>query len=670
MNLSPTTHRIRLLTVILAAVATVGCQRDTVFERDPVMERMLQGYAIPSPSFPISDTGVPHVLDYSQYGEFQNVGQDDYRFKITNRKQLKADVGVGIYPNQGAVRTEENYAAMKGQGLLRLGHWDVLGSDNPQQAFFIWTTAHEAPGVKSFFTARILEEAGYILQAVKAYYATVVHFPRAVGWAADQSFVWYIAPAAMGEINRLCRDYPALNLEYRDYSFDVTNGGDTQLNNDIIKMNPGRFVTRTREEKLAALPTAADMTVADRRGKGAVQAVRYANGHWQLIVEGRPYFVRGVSYSPTRIGIGPQNDPNFDARWMFDDTNHNGIIDAPYESWVDANRNGRQDPEEPASGDFRLMQEMGVNTIRWYVPNKTTSTYDPGLVNKALLRDLYHTYGIRVMAGDFLGAYTQGSGATWEAGTDYTDPQQRALMKEIVRQKVLDLKDEPFLLMWVLGNENNMAADYTGINATRTNAASQPEAYARFLNEVAEMIHELDPDHPVAVGNIHLGLIDYYDRLAPAIDILGVNSYPGAGGFGVLFDEVRRTFDRPVLITEYGADAYDGRSGKINEPAQRDYHFGNLRDIILNEAGGLQSGNVIGGVVFQFVDEWWKDTYEHPVDEQSVEERYSMPFFDNAVHEEWFGVVGQGGGQHSPFERQLRAAYEMYREYWGTVPRQ
>lgn len=659
-------HIRTVLTItVLLTVLAAGCRSPHIFRRDPLLDEMLTGLPLPEKAFPLSDTGLDNVLDYTRYGEFQNVGQDDYRFKVTDRKALKRDVGVGIYPNQAAVRAEENYAAMKEQGLLKTGHWDVLSAGNLQQAFFVWATAHEAPGVKAYFTATVLEEAGYILQAIKAYYAAVVHYPRAVGWAADQSFVWYIAPAAMGAIERLCRDYPVLGLDYRDHFFEVVNGGDTQVNNDIITINPGRIVPMTPEEKLAALPDAQAMTVDRVRGKGRVQAVRYANGHWQLAVDGEPFTVRGVTYTPTQIGLGPQNDPNFDARWMHADNNHNGIIDAPYESWVDANRNGRQDADEPAVGDFQLMKEMGVNAIRLYIPNKTTSSYDPQLINKELLRDLFQTYGIRVIAGDFLGAYTQGSGASWEKGTDYTDPEQRARMKEIVRQKVMDLKDEPFVLMWLLGNENNMPADYSGINATRTNAASHPRAYAEFLNEVAEMIHAIDPDHPVAVGNIQLGLIDDYNRYAPAIDILGVNSYLGAGGFGVMFAEVKRTFDRPVLITEYGADAYDGRIDDINEKAQRDYHAGNLRDITLNQAGGLQAGNAIGGVVFQFVDEWWKDTYDHPVDEQSTIEHYAMPFFDNAVHEEWFGVTGQGSGRHSPFERQLREAYHMYRSVWG-----
>ena len=44
----------------------------------------------------------------------------------------------------------------------------------------------------------------------------------------------------------------------------------------------------------------------------------------------------------------------------------NGRIDGPYDSWVDANRNDRQDFGEPVVGDWKLLKDMGVNTVRLY----------------------------------------------------------------------------------------------------------------------------------------------------------------------------------------------------------------------------------------------------------------------------------------------------------------
>ena len=89
---------------------------------------------------------------------------------------------------------------------------------------------------------------------------------------------------------------------------------------------------------------------------------------------------------------------------MYEDTNKNGLADGPYDSWVDKNKNDVQDPDEPVVGDFQLMKEMGVNTIREY--------HQPFQPNKEILRDMYEKHGIRVVLGDFLGKYALGSGAT------------------------------------------------------------------------------------------------------------------------------------------------------------------------------------------------------------------------------------------------------------------
>jgi beta-glucuronidase len=625
-----------------------------------LLRKVQDGLPVPQPQFVLSDPGSPAVIDYSRFGTIEGAGTTQYRYVINDADQLKKAIGEGVYPNETGIYKDPDFLKLKDQGALEGSVWNYLTSNDLKAAFYAWARSYEDKGVKTYFTAKILEKAGLLLPAIKAYYAAVIHFPRSACWAADKTFVWYIAPAAIADIQRLTRDYPRLDLELVGASFSIRNGNDTDLMNDIISVNPGHFMTRTLDQKRQAIKGLKSLSVVETRGEGRVQVVKFQNGHWQLRVGGRPFFVRGITYLPTEIGLGPQ-DPHFDSRWMFLDKDHNGKIDAPYDAWVDRNGNGPQDADAPAVGDFQLMKDIGVNAIRFYVPNKTAIGYDPALVNKPLLRDLYEKYGISVIAGDYLGAYTLGSGATWEKGTDYTDPQQRRTMLATVRAKVLDLKDEPFLLMWILGNENNMAADYSGVNATRTNASVHPEAYAQFLQEVAQMIHQLDPNHPVAVGNIETDLLDKYNQLAPAIDVLGINSYRGSQGFGDLWEDVRGKFDRPVLITEYGCDAYFQGRG-VDEEGQFEYHRGNFRDIVFNQAGGPYAGNAIGGVIFEYTDEWWKDTRNDPNDRQQTNATFSFPFPDGFDHEEWLGITGQGSGKKSPFERRLRKAYFYYKE--------
>ncbi|HEX9780994.1 MAG TPA: glycoside hydrolase family 2 TIM barrel-domain containing protein [bacterium] len=379
------------------------------------------------------------------------------------------------------------------------------------------------------------------------------------------------------------------------------------------------------------------------RANADVRVRKDARGHWQLLVDGEPYVVRGVTYRVTKVGESPDTGTLKD--WAWYDHNGNGRSDGPYDAWVDRNGNHRQDGDEPAVGDFALLRDMGVNTIRWYM-----NDFKRQSPRKALLRDLVRTYGIRVAVGNKFGAYTIDSGASWSEGTDYRNPEQQARMLESVRRMVLDHKDEPYLLLWLLGNENNL-------RFTNTNAAEDPEAYARFLNRAAELIHELDGRHPVALVNGDAHFLNEYRRLSPRIDIFGVNAYRGPDGFGGLWVEVREQLDRPVLITEYGGSDAAGS----NEEAQAAYHRGCWLDIAANLAGRGE-GNSLGGLAYSWLDEWWKagDPAVHAPVGATGRQGVGAVTWD----QEYCGLAGQGDGSASPFLRRLRRVYWTYRELW------
>ena len=169
-------------------------------------------------------------------------------------------------------------------------------------------------------------------------------------------------------------------------------------------------------------------------------------------MDGEPFVVKALTYAPTKIGQSP--DEGTLGNWMREDFNQNGKIDGPYDSYL-------EDNSDKPVGDFQLMKYMGVNSIRLY--------HHPKEINKELLRDLYHTYGIRVMIGDFLGKYALGSGAPWNPGTDYRNPEHQKNMLESVRKMVEEFKDEPYVLFWILGNEN--------VYGVACNADKDPEGF-------------------------------------------------------------------------------------------------------------------------------------------------------------------------------------------------
>jgi beta-glucuronidase len=369
-----------------------------------------------------------------------------------------------------------------------------------------------------------------------------------------------------------------------------------------------------------------------------VRLVQYETGDWELLVDNKPYIIKGVTYTPTKVGQSPDNGTM--TSWLEDDFNQNGLIDGPYEAYLDTDKKKR------AVGDFALMKEMGVNTIRLY--------HHPYQINKELLREMYEKYGIRVIMGDFLGKYAIGSGAAWNPGTDYNNEAQRKNMMESVTNMVLEHKDEPYILFWLLGNEN--------VYGYACNADKEPDAFFKFANEVAKQIKAVDPQHPVGIASGDVLYLDKFGKDAPDIDIFGTNAYRGNYGFGFIWRQVKEEADKPAFISEYGCPAYaEGKTQEEAEELQAQYHKAAWEDIEENMAFAGGAGNAIGGIVFEWLDEWWKAYEPFTHDTRGL---FTGPFPDGYMHEEWLGLCGQADGSDSPFLRHLRKSYFTYKKMW------
>ena len=572
-----------------------------------------------------------------------------------DRKGLAAAAGEGIYPNEQSLLRDPAYRAALEANQLTGSVWDFTNHPNVALSFLKWAdSSQESLGVKQFFTAMALERAGLLAHALKAYYAILVHVPDAVGWTEFQT-PWYVGAVARDKIEAMLRLHPELGLRLDGAKVTVEHGFDNDADNDVVMPSPGRLV-RVPPESVNPPPVdLSQIGVAREIGKGRVRLRQYANGHWQLLVDGTPWVIHGISYSIA--AVGESHDEGTYQDWMTADRNHNGMLDV-FDTFVDANHNNRQDADEPVVGDFQLLKEMGANTLRLYHHAS----------DKTVLRQLYDRYGMMVLMGDLVGMYTVGSGATWEEGTNYLDPAQRKRMTQSVKEMVRQFKNEPYILMWVLGNENNYGGEH-GIVGGKGNAAQYPDAFYRFLNELAEWIHKEDPNHPVAIANGEWIFLDLMARDAPAIDVFGANLYRGSHGFGrSFFEAVHRVLDKPVFVSEFGCPAYQANaSQEIGELGKMLYHFGNWVDLEDNMAGrGV--GNAIGGVVFEWVDEWWK-AGQPPRFSSSTQETtgdWSGPFPGGKMYEEWLGIVGQGDGRLSPYLRQLRKTYELYKQLWNN----
>ncbi|MBU0710249.1 MAG: hypothetical protein KJ793_06040 [Candidatus Omnitrophica bacterium] len=588
------------------------------------------------------DKGLEDFVDYEKYGEFQGTGTKDYTYVLKDQEALMRAVGEGIHPNTTSVRWNPKFKEVMKNKRLKGSHWDFMQSPDLQAAFFKWATAPEPPGVRLFYTGLILEKAGLIKHAIKCYYSIAVHFPGAYGWTYWHT-PWYVGQAAIAKIQYLLRRNPQLGYKLVDADIKIVNGYDNDVSNDMTIADPGRFQRVSFWDRLRERFRRPSRKVKSRLGTGKTHLLQYENGDWQLIVDDKPYMIRGVTYSPTKVGQSP--DDGTLGNWMEEDFNNNGKIDGPYDAFVDKNRNNLQDDNEKPVGDFQLMKEMGINTIRVY--------HHPEKVNKQVLRDLYENYGIMTIMGDFLGKYALGSGAPWSPGTDYNNEEHKRNMIQSVTNMILEFKDEPYILFWLLGNEN--------VYGYACNADKEPDAFFSFANQAAKVIKSIDPSRPVAICSGDILYLDKFGKHAPDIDIFGTNAYRGKYGFGRFWRSVKEESGRAAFITEFGCPAYAEDKEEEAEEFQAEYHRGSWDDIRNNMAFQGGSGNAIGGIIFEWLDEWWKG-YEPAM--HDTKGLWAGPFPDGYMHEEWLGVCGQGEGKISPFLRQLRSVYYMYKKLW------
>ncbi|MBN1897141.1 MAG: hypothetical protein JW827_00045 [Spirochaetes bacterium] len=627
-----------------------------------------------SDNFKLHKPGTENIIDYSKYGKFKNLDNPGYRYVITKRKELLQAVGEGIYPSTSVFKDPE-YKKLLKQGKLEGNHWKFVDTKAHKINFYKWATTQEDPGVKQYYIGIMFERLGMLKEAIKAYHAVAVHFPKSISYTYWNS-PFSVAQVALDRIEILCRRNPELGMKLVDSRIFVENGFDVEPGNDKFYINPGKII-RVSVDAVEKKKQFDKKDIVRTVGGKKVKLVRYKNGHWQLLVDEKPFIIKAIAYSPNKVGLSPDRgelDPSRD--WQKQDFNKNDLVDGPFEAWVDKNFNNKQDKDEKPVGDAQLLKEMGCNTFRIY----------SHIVNKELFRELHKKYGFMVMIGDLVGGYATESGATWDEGTDYEDFEQQERMLKNVEKMVLEYKDEPYTLMWVLGNEN--------VYGVANNADRKPEAFFKFINRVAKLVHKLDPEHPVAVANGDLKFLDICAKQAPEIDIFGCNAYRGSFGFGrALFQNVKELMDKPAIITEYGCSAYaEGFTEEDVLAFQAEYHKNNWEDIYFHTAGS-GVGNALGGVVFEWVDEWWKANSDLPKRIQLqhkewyetkkhhyaklhhglgctyhvIVPQFGAPFLDGWSYEEWYGLWSQGDGCHSPYMRQKRPVYDMYTEVWNRI---
>lgn len=370
------------------------------------------------------------------------------------------------------------------------------------------------------------------------------------------------------------------------------------------------------------------------------------DGSYRLMVQGKPFIVKGVCYNP--IPKGKSHD---------------------YDFW--------NDPQKPWAADGEMMQKMGVNSVRFYQPGEDLEA------TRKVVSELYSVYGIRTIMGHWLGFWNY-------PAPFYDDENFRNKVKEDVLSMVRALKEEDGILFWVLGNENNysFSGKVNPWSSERIDKLGDPrqcmiaraETYYAFLNDIAREIHQIDPDHPVVMGNGELACLDIAARFARDVDIVGCIIYRGKT-FGNIFKGLRNTFDKPLVLIEFGADAYNAQEKREDQDMQAFFLKNQWSEIYKNLSGNNDgAGNCLGGVMFEWSDEWWKHNEGDPagLTVHDTESNWSNGAYyldikaerNMNMNEEWFGIVkfpeeGAAAGMAGAEMRQPRKAYYVIREFWN-----
>ena len=319
--------------------------------------------------------------------------------------------------------------------------------------------------------------------------------------------------------------------------------------------------------------------------------------------------------------------------------------------------------------EMSLLRDMNINTIRHYsdIPPKW-------------IEYIYKNYGIYTMINHSFGRYGMSIDGEWNPITDYSNSKMQKILLSEIESMVNEYKNTPGLLLYLLGNENNYGLFWSG---AETEDFPEEEAKKmavgkkygrpmyRLMNEASKIIKKLDSNHPVAICNGDNLFIEIIAKECVDIDILGVNSYRGAS-FTDLFKSVKEVLNKPLLFTEFGADAFNAVTSSENQKPQAKYLLENWKEIYANAAGMGGYENTIGGFTFQFSDGWWKYDFDHRKNVSKhdtiatwVNGGYSQDLSEgkNNMNEEWFGVCAKGPtDDNGLYNLYPRAAFYMLKQ--------
>lgn len=337
-----------------------------------------------------------------------------------------------------------------------------------------------------------------------------------------------------------------------------------------------------------------------------------------LLIDGRPLVVKGLAYAPVPIGQGP-------SEWL------------PTDARIYAR-------------DVPLLQASGGNTVRTYamIPSP-----DPGILAAA------EQAGVYLMLGFPLDPYYATTSQPTQAldGSTSAGRALRARILDDFRQYVRRTCTSAQVIAYVAGNEVtlNYSAKFMGSSrdfyTLLAELAPLPRAVCGRFIPVTTAVSDANL---AEIGSTSLAADD---AALSALGFWTASVFRGCT-MGPFVSEFAARSGKPLLIGEFGIDAYNQVTGREDQTAQANC-AGSLWDEIQDHTA---TSRMIGGIAFEYADEFWKAGSPAQHDTGGFA---NGAFPDGFMNEEWWGLMAVAPGQQGAVDQLTpRAVYARLQQAW------
>jgi beta-glucuronidase len=238
--------------------------------------------------------------------------------------------------------------------------------------------------------------------------------------------------------------------------------------------------------------------------------------------------------------------------------------------------------------DFELLKWIGANSFRTSHYPYSEEVLDYADRHGIVVIDETPAVGLNMgLSGGIFGsqAYT-----TFSADT--INDQTREVHAQVIRELVARDKNRPSVVLWSIANEPE----------------SDTEGAEDYFRPLFDLARELDPSRPVGFVNVMLAPYGKC-RVSQFADVLMLNRYYGWYVYTGDLEAAEQAWEqelrgwakenKPIIITEYGADTYPGLHSVTSEPWTEEYQIAYLD---MNHRVFDRIDAVVGEQVWNFAD--------------------------------------------------------------------